>query len=112
MPGKKLSDDWTHLFPAVAAAYGVCLEVEEELMRQQTSSLTVPETKALEKKLVNIRILGYLLVLGPTDAAREHIAKAVLTDKDQGSDMLIDRGGFYDQIFLRSCELPHPCGLL
>lgn len=104
MPGKKLSDDWTHLSPAVAAAYGVCLDVEKELMRKQTPALTAVETKAVEKRLVNIRILGYLLVFGPTDTAREHVANTILAEKDQGSDTVISRGGFYDQLLLRSCQ--------
>jgi hypothetical protein len=62
---EKLSSDWTRLFPAVSAVYVVCLKAEEELMRQQTAILTATESKALEKKLVNIRVLGYLLVFGP-----------------------------------------------
>jgi len=49
MPGEKLGHDWTHLFPAVTAAYKICLEAEEELTRQQTSILTAAEAKALEK---------------------------------------------------------------
>jgi len=105
MPGEKLSDDWTHVFPAVAAAYEACLEVEKELMRQQTSILTATDTKALEKKLVNIRILGYLLIFAPTNTAREHIAKTILADKDGDSDALTNRGGFYDQLFLRTCKI-------
>jgi len=92
MPGEKFSHEWTHLFPAVSAAYEVCLGAEKELMSQQTSNLTAIEAKALEKRLVNTCILGYLLVFGPTDTAREHVAKAILTDRDQGSDALVDRG--------------------
>jgi len=106
MPGQKLSDHWTHLFPAVAAAYDFCLEVEKELMGQQSSIITATDTKALEKKLVNIRILGYLLMYVPTNAAREHIAKTILTDKDGGFDTLINRGAFYDQLLLRTCKFP------
>jgi len=74
-------------------------------MRQQTSILTPTEAKALEKKLVNIRILGCLLVFGSTDTVREHIAKAVLTDKNRGSDALVSRGVFYGQLFLCTCKV-------
>lgn len=112
MPGKKFNDNWAHLSPAVAAAYGVCLDVEKELMRQQTPTLTAVEAKVLEKKLVNIRILGYLLEFGPTDTAREHAAKAVLVDKDGGSDAVTGRGGLYDQLFLRPCKFSPSHGLL
>ena len=103
MPGQKLSHDWTYLLPAVVAAYEVCLEVEGELMRQQTSILTATEAKALEKELVNIHIIDYLLVFGPTDIARERITKTILTDKDQGSEALVSQA-FYDQLFLRTCK--------
>ena len=104
-PGEKLSSDWTHVSPAVATAYEVCLEAEEELMHQQTVILTATETKALEKKLVNIRVLGYLLMFGPTDAARENIAKMTLTDKGESPDALVDWRGFYDHFFLRTCKV-------
>ena len=81
MPGQKLDDDWAHPLPAVAAAYEVCLGVEKELILQQTPTLTATETKALEKKLINIRILGCLLMFAPASAACEHIAKRILTEK-------------------------------
>ena len=74
-------------------------------MRRQTSILTATEARALETKLVNIRILVHLLVFGPTDIIREHIAKAVLTDKNRGSDALVSRGAFYDKLFLRTCKV-------
>lgn len=74
-------------------------------MRRQTSILTATEARALETKLVNIRILVHLLVFGPTDTIREHIAKAVLTDKNRGFDALVSRGAFYDQLFLRTCKV-------
>lgn len=77
-------------------------------MLQQTPTLTAVEVESLEKKLVNIRILGYLLVSGPTDTARKHVAKTILTDKDRGSDMVVNWGGFYDQLLLRPCQfLPY-----
>jgi len=47
MPGEKLSGNWT--------------DVEEEFMHQRTTILA----NTLEKELVNIRILGYLLVFAP-----------------------------------------------
>lgn len=71
-------------------------------MGQKAQNLTTAE--ALEKKLVNIRILGYLLVFGPTNTSRKHIAKTILTDINGGPDKVIDQGRFYDQYFLRPCE--------
>ena len=105
MPGQKLDDNWTHPFPAAAAAYQVCLGVEKELILQQTQTPTATGKKVLEKNLINIRILGYLLMFAPTSAAREHIAKRISAEKDAGSDALIRRGAYYDQLFLRTCKL-------
>ena len=105
MPGPtKLSDDWTHPFPDVAAAYRICLTVEKYFLPQQVPNLTLAEAKAREKKLINVRVLGYLLALAPTDTARQHVAKTITIDKGQGPEALVDRGGYYDQHFLRSCK--------
>ena len=90
--------------PMVNSAYEACLEVEEEPMGQQASILTATKPKTLEKKLVNIRIPGYLLIFAPTDDAREHIAKAITADQIKGSDALINWGVFYDQALLRTCK--------
>ena len=107
-PGEKLSNDWTHLSPAVIAAYEVCLEVEKELICQQTPILITTETKALNKRLVNILILGYLLIHGPTNTACDHVAKTILAGKDGGSDAVTNWGAFYDQLLLRICKFsPH-----
>lgn len=112
MPGTKLSDDWTHTSQDVTTAYQICLGVESCLMPQQGSNYTQAEKKRMEKNLINIRILGYLLIYGPTDIAREHIARTILTDKDGGSAALIARGGYYDQHFLRPCTFSSSHDLL
>ena len=111
MPGEQLSDDWTHPSPTVVAAYRVCLELEKTLTGQGTQISSAIEKRALEKKLVNIRILGYLLVFGPTDTAREHVARTVLADKEEGAEINL-RGAFYDHLLLRACKfcpaISHP----
>ena len=104
MPGKKLCDDWTHPSLAISTAYEICLHVEKEFMRQNTPNLPKDDAEALEKNLVNIRILGYLLVFGPTDTSREHVARMILADAGRGLDEIINRGRFYDEFFLRSCQ--------
>lgn len=101
MPGEQLSDHWTHQSPTVVAAYRVCLELEKSLTGQGTQILSSIEKRALEKKLVNIRTLGYLLVFGPTDTAREHVARTVLADKEGGAEINL-RGAFYDHLLLRA----------
>jgi len=61
--------------------------------------------ETIKKKLIDICILGYLLVFGPTDTARKHVAETILTDKNQGDpDQVISQGGFYDQLFLHFCK--------
>lgn len=104
MTGEQLSDDWTHPSPTVVAAYRACLELEKALANQGAQILSAVENRALEKKLVNVRILGYLLIFGPTDTAREHVARTVLADEEEGADISI-RGAFYDQLLLRACKL-------
>ena len=107
MPGKQLSDSWNHSVPVVIAAYEVCREIEERLMSQLGPSTTRTTTgrRTLEKQLVNIRILGHFLTVGPTDVARGRISRTILTDLENGPDAVINRGGFYDQLFLRSCKV-------
>ena len=104
MPGKKLCDDWTHPSLAISTAYEICLHVEKEFVRQNTPNLPKDDAEALEKNLVNIRILGYLLVFGPTDASREYVARTILTDAGRGLDAITKLGWFYDEFFLRSCK--------
>ena len=81
-------------------------------MGQKTPNLTKAGAGTLEKKLVNIRILGHLLVIGPTDTAREHVGRMVLADVGGGFDEIINRGWFYDKFFLRSCKFSPSRGLL
>jgi len=100
MPGEKLSDDWTHESLKITTAYRICLAADKQLQRAQT----VPSVgvKNPDRALVNIRVLGYLLVFGPTDTAREHIASTILKAKDLTS--LIDLGEHYEKHFLRPCK--------
>jgi len=107
MPGEKLSDDWTHESPEITAAYKLCLEADEHLQRAQTVPLV--GVKNAEGALVNIRVLGYLLVLGPTDTAREHVASMIVKAKDLTS--LIDLGEHYEKRFLRPCKFASHHGL-
>ena len=78
--------------------------VEKYFLPQKVPNLTLAEAKAREKKLVNVRVLGYLLALAPTDTVRQHIAQTITIDNSQGPESLVNRGGYYDQHFLRSCK--------
>jgi len=109
MPGKKLSDDWIHQSPEVTAAYSVCLDAEKCLVPQQPPIFALAKVEALERAraLVKIRILGYLLVFGPTDTARKHVAGTILTEKEKGPEALIELGGYYEKYFLHPCKFTH-----
>ena len=104
--GQKLDNHWHHASSAVTSAYRICLDLERQLIHQLDSPLsTAIATKELQWKLVNIRILGYLLTTGPSETAQTHIAKTILTENNAGPDAVIDRGGYYGQFFIRACKL-------
>jgi len=103
IPDGKLCNDSTHISPAVAVTYGVCLDVEKELMHRQIPILTAVEAKALESALFNIRILGHLLVSRPHGYHTRAHWEDYLGQQDRGSDPR-QLGGFYDQLCLRPCR--------
>lgn len=99
-------DNWKHRDPMVYEAYKLCREIEQRQMLQQSPALTQAGAIDLEKKLINIHILGYLLKFAPTDKAQEHVAKTIMSDhaKNGLDASIITLGGFYDQAFLRTCK--------
>ncbi|KAG7440302.1 uncharacterized protein BT62DRAFT_910813 [Guyanagaster necrorhizus] len=54
----------------------------------------------LRKQLVNVRIMGHLLKVGPTDAAKSHISTT--SNSEVTEEGLIVRGAFYDRFFIRT----------
>ncbi|KAK0460092.1 uncharacterized protein EV420DRAFT_1747063 [Desarmillaria tabescens] len=53
-----------------------------------------PSDMVLRKQLVNIRIMGHLLKVGPTDKAKSHISTTI--NSEATDEALIARGAFYD----------------
>ena len=105
--GQKLDNNWHHASSVVTSAYQICLDLERQLIHQLDSPAPTATiaTQELQRNLVNIRILGYLLTTGPSETARTHIAKTILTENNAGPDAVIDKGGYYDQFFIRACKL-------
>ena len=90
----ELSDFFSHTSPNVVHAYKRCRAVEKDVMERGES----------ERDLVDVRILGYLLVFAPTDAALAHVTAAI--NSTAGDDAsLIRLGSFYDDYWIRTYML-------
>ncbi|KAG7440318.1 uncharacterized protein BT62DRAFT_1050811 [Guyanagaster necrorhizus] len=100
MSGTELGDDFTHPNPSFVSAHRRCREVEKDLMVQVSRN---PSDMVLRKQLVNVRIMGHLLKVGPTDAAKSHISTTI--NSEATDEALIARGAFYDRFFIRTCWL-------
>jgi len=59
-----------------------------------------------EQKLVHARVLGYLIVEGPSMQASEFVAREV--NACQSEDQLDEMGGMYLHRFFRASELSFP----
>ncbi|TFY74375.1 hypothetical protein EWM64_g9637 [Hericium alpestre] len=99
--GEPLSPELTHQSPSVVSALNTCRNVEANLMRQCSSENSKVVNADLERHLVYVRILGYLLVYGPSITAETWVAKCIHSCKDD--DELLDLGPFFDQHLLASC---------
>ena len=73
-------------------------------MRELREATIESSAIVLQKKLVNVRILGHLLVIGLTDPAKTHIARTIIACQDD--EALIEQGEFYDRYFIRACKPP------
>lgn len=62
------------------------------------------ERVTVQKKLINVRILGHFLAVAPSDLAKRHIALATVSCKSD--EELTSLGEFYDKHFIRTCK-PH-----
>jgi hypothetical protein len=68
------------------------------------SSSKIGSKKSREKKLMHIRILGYLMREGPSLTASEFVAEEVNSYKDE--DEIDKAGERYYLCYLRACTLP------
>ena len=72
------------------------------LLEKQADAITDPKIR--DQRLIHARVLGYLILVGPSIQASEHIAKDVnkCTDYDQMDKI----GDLYLLHFIRLCEPP------
>jgi hypothetical protein len=66
--------------------------------------LEIANHEVHEKKLVNTRILGYLIREGPSTKAKERVAQEV--NSCQNDDDMDELGRMYYDHFIRVCESP------
>ena len=78
--------------PTIRGAYPIILRFEQ-------SAQTHPDPK----RLIYARILGYLILEGPSDEARVAVAREVLSCADE--DALTTNGKMYCDHYIRACEL-------
>ncbi|KAK0183601.1 hypothetical protein F5146DRAFT_1149696 [Armillaria mellea] len=97
MSGTELGDDFTHPDPSFISAHHRCRRVEKDLMTQFSLN---PSDMVLRKQLVNIRIMGHPLKVGPTDKAKSLISTTI--NSETTDEALIARGAFYDRFFIRT----------
>ena len=110
---KPLDADFTHHSPDVVKAYNICYLADRSLDLKQ-GWLRIHDTVGM--KLVNIRILGYLLSrsLFLSDAAIAEVARGIITacrKEPEGTNELeayveeLDKlGEFYKDNLLRPCK--------
>lgn len=78
--------------PAIRGAYAI-------VCRFERSAQTHPDPK----RLIYARILGYLMLEGPSDEARVAIAQEILSCTDE--DVLATNGKMYYDHYIRACKL-------
>ena len=78
--------------PTIRGAYPIIFRFEQ-------SAQTHPDPK----RLIYARILGYLILEGPSDEARVAIAREVLSCADE--DAMANNGKMYYDHYIRACKL-------
>lgn len=113
----ELPKDFMHPDQAILNAHSRCRAAETSLLlklRSDTTNLN-PESAAddsevlLDKCLVNVRILGHLLSVVPSDTARSYIAEQVLSCEDDAA--LIEKGEHFDQYLFHACTSKILCNI-
>lgn len=96
-----LSNEFKHPSLTILTAHGRCRDVEKILTEKLSISSNKSVSILLNKELINVRILGFLLQVGPSDAFKARIAKSILSCETD--EKLIQYGEFYDKHFIRLC---------
>jgi hypothetical protein len=86
-------------FPDIVSAYNICLRVERSLQED------VNKGDNVEKKLIYIRLLGYLMHHSPRDQGVTNVAREIFS-APHDSDLL-DVGKTYFDHYIRACTFPN-----
>src|SRR6266404_9328590 len=86
----------------VEDAYLKILEIE----RDTSAMILISTTRRLEKKLLRVRVLGYLIREAPSKKARKYVADDV--NRCHHEQMIEDLGHHYYTYFIRMCMSPSP----
>ena len=89
-----------HNFPSILSAYPQILNLER---REQAAYNSDPSTDRA-KRLIYSRILGYLILEGPSDKARVAVALEVNACNGE-EEKLLAIGQFYFDHYIRACKL-------
>lgn len=82
----QLPTNFTHDLPSVVSAYTKCRLSDIQIVKD----LQIDSEAAANKDLINIRILGYLLLYGPSQHAIAQVAKEIRSCRSDQD--LIDLG--------------------
>jgi hypothetical protein len=85
--------------PEIISAYNICLILENTLQ------LAVDKGEDVGKKLIYIRILGYLMQHSPTDQGVANVIKEIISAGDNSD--LLDVGKCYFDHFIRAGKSPN-----
>lgn len=97
-----------HNSPSIFGAYPQILKLEKS---EQATYNRNPSNEQSKKRLVYIRLLGYIILEGPSDEARVTVALEVNACSGDEEKML-DIGQLYFNHFIRACKLQLPSSLL
>ncbi|TFY55124.1 hypothetical protein EVG20_g9437 [Dentipellis fragilis] len=97
-----------HYDPSIVSAFNQCVIAEKQVTQKLNAQLTEDAKKLFLRDLYHIRLAGYSLVYGVSDAHIAAVTKSILSEADISS-----LGAFYDQYFIRAfrhvkCRTPQP----
>jgi hypothetical protein len=84
----------------VVSAYNICLRLEDSLQKERKEIKDV-EKKLVEKKLVYIRILGFLIHHIPSDRGVKTVVYEISSSEDNSA--LLEVGKMYYNHYMRAC---------
>jgi len=112
-----LDKNLKHAQPEFEGAYGMCLEAENYLRNMLACDGTPRDKAHIQSQLNDVRILGHLLVHGPSETSKAGIVKVVLDTLtsacyvkenlnigDTCARMLVPLGDFLNNFLIRPCK--------